>query len=198
MTRSTSSLLVFACFIFASVSVRAGSPLSVAKDAHLWLEGDSTLHKYKLDASKFTLEFVTADAAGDAAQIVTTNGVKSFDFRVRVADLTSGDKGLDDNMRKALLAEANPEITFRMQSYQTTAVTGGTFTAHLKGILAIAGTQHLSELDVQGTPSANGVHFVGEKRVLMSSYGVKPPVLMLGTIKTADAVVVKFDFTVAQ
>jgi polyisoprenoid-binding protein YceI len=190
---------VFACLTFGAVNAHADAPaLEVAKDGHLWLEGDSTLHKYKLNAAQFSINFALQNPAGDVSKIVTSNSVKTFELHVPVAQLTSGEKGLDDNMRQALDAEKNPEIIFAMSSYQTTPADAGAFSAHMKGVLTIAGKQRTVTLDAKGTPSATGVRFVGTKRVLMTDYGVKPPVLMLGTLKTADAIDVRFDFTITE
>ena len=202
MTRAKFSLfaLTTIALCLSASAARADTPVTfeVAKDGHLWLEGDSTLHKYKLNAKQFSVNFTLQEAVGDVKKVVTSNEVKTFELRVPVTELSSGEKGLDDNMRKALQADKNPEIVFQLSTYQTTPAANGDFTAHMNGVLTIAGKQRTVTLEATATPSATGVRFVGTKRVLMTDYGVKPPVLMLGTLKTADAIDVKFDFTVTE
>jgi hypothetical protein len=50
------------------------------------------------------------------------------------------------------------------------------------------------EIDAIATPADNGgLRVKGSKEFLMSEFGVKPPSLMLGTMKVRDKVKVNFD-----
>jgi polyisoprenoid-binding protein YceI len=64
----------------------------------------------------------------------------------------------------------------------------------MNGLLTIAGKE--KEIDISGTGTVDGngtVRMKGSKQFKMSDFGVKPPSLMLGTMKVGDMVTVSFD-----
>lgn len=175
-----------------AAGVELASPLvalSVSPGGRLWLEGDSTLHRYKTSAEEFK---VTAKGHGssDAEQLARHHGLDEFELTVPVLKLRSGEKGLDENLAKAMKAVTFPNIAFRMTSYEVSP----TLAIKIHGLLAMAGVEKPVDIDAASAKTPNGLHLVGTKSVLMSDYGIKPPVLMLGTIRTANSVAVKFDF----
>jgi hypothetical protein len=99
-------------------------------------------------------------------------------------------------MLKALRADQNATITFRLDSYEVDAgaTTADAFTTKAVGSLRIAGRERAIDLRVRSERVADGsVTAHGEREILMSDYGVNPPRMMLGTIRTGDKVVVKFN-----
>ncbi len=130
--------------------------ITLAKDSHVWLDGDSTLHAYRLDAKEVQVSFGAArvDENGDAGKaagleaFLRQGGLKTLDVLVALRGLGSGDSGLDENMRKALKADQFPQIRFLMDSYQCVpAGTSGRLSISIKGRLQIAGVQKLIEID---------------------------------------------------
>ena len=68
----------------------------------------------------------------------------------------------------------------------------------IAGSLTIAGKENSIELRGTGS-SENGVlRFKGSKQFKMTEYGVKPPSLMLGTMKVGDPVTVSFDLVLSE
>jgi polyisoprenoid-binding protein YceI len=64
----------------------------------------------------------------------------------------------------------------------------------LKGNLTIAGQEKPVTIDASLALDAGGALRVkGSKEILMSEFGVRPPTLMMGTLKVRDRVVVNFD-----
>lgn len=88
----------------AEIVPSASQSIRIDKASKLWLEGDSTLHKYRLDAMGLDVRMGEGAAGGSTGieGLAEHGGIKSLDVRVAVAKLTSGEGGLDDNMRKAL------------------------------------------------------------------------------------------------
>jgi polyisoprenoid-binding protein YceI len=68
----------------------------------------------------------------------------------------------------------------------------------IAGKLTIAGKENT--IEIRGTGSAdNGVvRFKGSKVFNMTDFGVKPPSLMLGTMKVRDPVTVSFDLVLSE
>jgi YceI-like domain len=116
---------------------------------------------------------------------------------VPVDKLASGEKGLDANMRKALKGDQFKEIRFRMQSYDVRppAASGALFTVLLHGRLSLAGVERAIDVDAAGVQAGTGIRLTGSKDLLMTDYQIKPPTMMLGTIKTANQITVKFAAT---
>ncbi|MEO8211707.1 MAG: YceI family protein, partial [Myxococcales bacterium] len=121
--------------------------------------------------------------------------LKSFDLFVPVEKLKSGDKGLDTNMWKALKSDKFKDIGFHMESYEVrpTGAAGAAFTLAMKGRLTIAGIEQPVEVMVNAFEVTGGLRVAGSKDLLMTDYQIKPPTMMLGTIKTKNLITVKFD-----
>jgi YceI-like domain len=178
--------------------------LVFAPGASLELFGDSTLHHYTVKASGMTVG-VGVDPAPRAAgaksrdleALVRSHFIKTFALTVPVAKLSSGEKGLDANLRKALKGDQYKDILFRMESYDVLApaASGATFALVLHGRLSLAGVERKIDVDAAGTRVGAGLKLTGSKDLLMTDYQIKPPTLMLGTIKTANLITVKFNAT---
>ena len=184
--------LITAGALVATAAVASGQMalprnLSLGKESRVWLEGTSTVRSYKCNATKFDMAVVaeTSDAPADM--------VKSASLTVPVAQLECGNKTMNEHMRKALKSEANPQISWRMTSYQ---VQGANVV--INGKLTIAGKENAIELRGTGSADNGTIRFKGSKQFNMTEYGVKPPSLMLGTMKVRDPVTVSFDLVLSE
>jgi YceI-like protein len=182
-----------------------GGKLSVVMgaDASLELEGDSSLHRYHAKASGMRLAVglddarVAAAAPLDLPWLVRGHFIKTLQLAVPVDGLSSGDRGLDDNLRKTLRSKEHREISFTMDSYDALAATQprSALTVVLRGRLSVAGVERRIEVGATGLWAGDGWRFSGSKSLLMTDYGVKPPTALLGTIKAANLVTIKFAVT---
>jgi hypothetical protein len=177
-----------------------GSPpaLNLVKGSILWLEGDSTLHKYRLNANQLqVISRMEMEGAGGGAgleALAAKGGLKSLEVSVAVLGLTSGESGLDENMRKALSAGQYHEIRFRMDSYQSQpGAEAGALALRIKGRLQIAAVEKPIEIDAVAVTDGQAMHVTGTKELLMTDYGVKPPKFMLGAMSVRDPVTVHLD-----
>ncbi|HTA17863.1 MAG TPA: YceI family protein [Polyangia bacterium] len=177
---------------------------TLAPGASLELDGDSTLHHYsakahgmKIDVSVDDARVVAAGKSSELEALIRGHVIKTFELTVPVNGLASGEKGLDANMRKALKGDLYKDIRFRMESYEVAAPVVGatTFKIVLHGRLSLAGVERHVDVDAVGARSGAGVRLTGSKDLLMTDYQIKPPTMMLGTIKTANLITVKFDAT---
>jgi polyisoprenoid-binding protein YceI len=106
-----------------------------------------------------------------------------------VASLDCGNGTMNSHMKKALKSDGNPQIFWKMSSY---SVSGTDVT--MKGRLSIAGKENPIELKATGDAESDGtIRMKGSTKFRMSEYGVKPPSLMLGSMKVGDPVTVSFD-----
>ena len=200
--RVLSSIAALSCCFAAAVSLAATQPapppatFSLAPGSRLSLEGQSTLHAYSSTATKVEataeLDGTFAADAADARAAVAGGALKSLRVAVPVAALKSGESGLDKNLQKALKQDTAPVIRFTLVDYKAEEAKDGSLLVKAHGRLSIAGVEKDTVVEAACRFSPGGVEVTGAKDVLMSDYGIKPPVLMLGAIKTADKVVVRF------
>jgi len=157
--------------------------LSLAKGSRLWIEGTSTVRSFSCSATKVDVNVVAEPGAA------SEDLVQSASLVVPVASLDCRNGTMNGHMQKALKAGQNPLITWKMDSYKV----DGTDVS-ITGRLTIAGKENPIELRGTGTADATGtIRLKGSKQFKMSEYGVKPPSLMLGTMKVGDPITVSFD-----
>lgn len=161
--------------------------LSLGKESRLWLEGTSTVRSFKCAAGKVDVA-VLGDPTATPGQIVKTASLSA-----PVAQLDCGNKTMNEHMRKALKSGEFKQISWTMSSYQ---VQGSSVV--IDGTLTIAGKENPIQLRGTGSVDNGVVRFKGSKQFKMSEYGVKPPSLMLGTMKVGDAVTVSFDLMLSE
>jgi hypothetical protein len=181
--------------------------LTFAPGATLELDGDSNLHRYSAKARHIEvgvdLDEARAAAAAtppDLETLVRGHFVKSFALVVPVDQLSSGEKGLDENMRKALKGAQYRNIRFQMDSYDVRmpSPSATAFTVTLHGRLSLAGVERRIDVAATCVRVGQGLRLSGSKELLMTDYQIKPPTLMFGAIKTADRITVKFNATLQK
>ncbi|MBI1797486.1 MAG: YceI family protein [Candidatus Eisenbacteria bacterium] len=198
-------MALVALALTAPLASALGAELGLMPGSDLGLKGKSTLHAFEAKASKLDVTFHSDPAAwpagvtgGEAVErVIRARGVTAMDVVVAVSGLRSGKDGLDKNMWKALLAEKHPEIRFAMQSYevQDSAATGE-MAITAKGPLTVAGVDRDITMAVVAHRDGETVKLHGSVALLMTQFGIKPPTMMLGAIKTADEITVEFDLVI--
>jgi hypothetical protein len=195
------------------VAIILAAPFAQAADVHLnlmpgsklWLTGSSTIHEYSSTASKLEVAFGHQDAAWNAAlprgeaieKLIQQHGVTSIVLTVPVKGLHSGKDGLDKNMYKALLAEKHPEIRFGMTTYDVhDGPKSGELAIDAKGKLSIAGVEKEQPITASAVREGDAVRLRGRVPLKMTQFGVKPPTMMMGTLRTSDDVIVHFDLLI--
>lgn len=163
--------------------------LTLGPDKKIWLEGTSTVRSFKC----VTQDFEAVPTPPPAPSTPLEKAVRSVDVTVPVNSLACGNGKMDEHLRKALKADANPDIRFQLKSYEVGEKTAEGTTVKAEGTLTIAGATRPIELDGVVVPTATGLRVQGQKQILMTEFGVKPPRLMLGTLKVGDAVTVHYD-----
>jgi polyisoprenoid-binding protein YceI len=157
----------------------------------LWFDGNSTVRSFKCTATNVTSNVVT-DAA-NAAEADVADLVSRASFVISVAGLECGNGTMNNHMRKALKADVAPEISFVMSGYE---INGSAAT--IKGALTIAGKENPVEIPATIEKDAAGVRVRAIKLIDMTQWGVKPPSLMMGTMKVKPTVSVNFDVLVKR
>jgi polyisoprenoid-binding protein YceI len=198
MTRAHLAAAALLATIAGLAGAQETARVSVSPESKLWIEGTSNLHGWSCKAEKLDAA-IDLDAAA-AAQLGSAppKALKRVDVKVPVKSLKCGHGAMDDNLYKALNADASPDVSYILATFE--AAPGDvkdTFTLHTIGTLAIAGKEKKVEMDVVATRLADGtVKASGMVPIKMTDFGISPPTAIFGRLKTGDEVKVNFELTV--
>ena len=207
-TRSvTLAIALLAAIAFGASDARAASAtastalkISLGAGSSLWIEGTSNVHDWMSRSKDLKLTFKGTRAAtqptnpGDLRALIATSAIRDVDLEVPVRSLLSEKKGLDKNLYKALQADAHPVIRFHIDEYRILPHEGAGDTLRLRawGPLTIDGTERTDTLNVSAYRAPAGLWIVGGEPLRMSEFGIRPPTMMLGTLRVADKLRVGF------
>ena len=142
-----------------------------------------------------TIRGWTCSASGSAEVTPGASApVPGFDTGIQTATLTVPVNGFDcpeeemrEHLLEALRADEFDEITFRLESYE---VSGRQ--AQATGSLTILDATEPVTFPISLSPSGAGVEIEGELRLDMTTYGVEPPVVMLGLLRVRPQIRIEF------
>lgn len=179
------------------VTAKQGTLLVLQSGSSLYMEGDSTLHKYQIHANSLSgSAVVKTSAKEDLVKALKAGKVGPMELIVPVADFKSRESGLDGNAHKALKTEANPDIKFVLKDETLKAGTSeGTYAMTAKGELSIAGVTNPVTLSGNATLKGDKVELKGVQNLKMSDYKVVPPSisLLVTSITCKDEIAIHYD-----
>ena len=156
------------------------------------IEGTSTVRGWSCEAKGFAV--TPQPASGFEAGVLNREKVlRTVTVTFPVAAIDCGNGTMNEHLRKALQAEAHPEITYTMVTYELRDAEGGV-AVEAEGTLAIAGQERAIAMAVAvSADETGGLRVQGEQTIDMTEFGVRPPRLMLGTLRVGEDVKVRFD-----
>jgi polyisoprenoid-binding protein YceI len=162
----------------------AAATLSFQPGSRVWVQGTSTVRSYRCESTRVE---GTAQAVG--TELSALGNVGGATVTVGVAGLDCRNNTMNEHMRKALKADENPTIRFRATSVRVTPEGAAT----MAGELTLAGSTQ--PVTLEGTVSSEDgqLRVRGTEPIVMTAYGVKPPSLMMGTMRVNPNVTVGFD-----
>ncbi|HET9424873.1 MAG TPA: YceI family protein [Gemmatimonadaceae bacterium] len=193
VTRTLGLAMVVAAAVTAGA--QGSTRVAVTPASKLWIEGTSNVHDWKCEATPFDADI---EIDGGGLSTAPARLVKSVGVKVPVKALKCGHGKMDENVQKALKADKNPDISYKLTTVEALPGTGkDDFILRTVGVLTMAGGETKVNMDVNATRLADGtIKATGTVPVKMTSVGVKPPTAMLGTIRCGDEVKVKFELMV--
>ena len=184
-------------------SIPVPAAVKLAQGSELWLEGTSTVHEYQSRTSELALVLLRDAAAPDPADVAAlgawlrSGNLRGLDLGVPLAPMRSGKAALDKNLLKALRASEFPEIRFKLTQSRIGAESGDTVAVTAEGVLRVAGRERPITVAGRLVKAEAGVWLEGRHALKMTEYDVKPPTMMLGTLRVHDPVVVHFRLLLA-
>jgi polyisoprenoid-binding protein YceI len=187
------SAVAFTIYV-AGLTAGAQAPVAVGS-ARVTINGTSNIHAYTASTTTVNVtraQFAAASAGPDFwANVLKPEAVEAFEITIPAATLTSPRDGLDKNMHKALLVKEHQDITFRLLRVEPRAGTPEGLRAI--GVLKVAGVEREVALDISAERKGSTLSVQGQVQLLMTDFGIKPPVAMLGMLKTDPKVTVAFE-----
>lgn len=190
---SLASLKVMAPIVGTVMLAGSAAPFQLQPESRLWVEGTSTVRSFTCQATDLRGTVAPAAGATGLAIAELQSSVSGATVVASVAGLDCGNGTMNGHLRKALEAPQHPNITFTMASHR---VGGAASPAQvtMNGNLRIAGQEKPVTIQAQAVQEPNGgLRVRGSKEIAMTEFGVRPPSLMLGTMKVGDRVTVHFD-----
>ncbi len=167
--------------------------IDLQPESKLWVDGTSTVRGYQCRA--VALAAVLQADGGNAVRAILAGekAIRGADLTIETGRLECGNGTMNGHMRKALKAETHPAIAFTLASYDLEK-SADTLRINLTGDLTIGGTQKTITLQALAKDGGDGTLRVeGTHELRMTEFGLKPPRLMLGTLKVHDKVKVGFN-----
>jgi hypothetical protein len=167
------------------LELRAGSELS--------FEGTSTLHSFHCKTTTMNAAVQVDPAYAGTKLSQVKQPLKTVEIVIPVKSIKCGSGGLEDNMYKTLKADKFPEIRYVLSTYEIPSSTDDGVTLQSIGTLTVAGQSKTIAMSIKAERRSDGsATATGTQDVLMTDFGIKPPVFMLGTLRTGNKVVVSF------
>ena len=120
------------------------------------------------------------------------NGVQTATLTVPVNAFNCPNDDMTEHLLEAMKADEFAEIIFELEGYEA----AGRQTV-ASGTLTITGVTEPVSFPVSLTPSGAGVEIEGELRLDMTTFGVEPPVVMLGVLRVRPQIRIQFTGRIA-
>lgn len=193
--RRRSSRILLALLVLgptAAAAAQAIDALKLQPESRLWVEGTSTVRSFKCEAGVVQAD-VLAEAPGAVSAVMDgQKAVSTVKVTIPAAQLDCRNGTMNGHMLKALKAKDNPTIEFALTSYDIAKSDAG-MNGTLTGTLTLGGVPRTITLDAVATEESGALRVRGTHQLTMTEFGLKPPSLMLGTMKVNEKVTVGFD-----
>ena len=170
----------------------ATSPITLQPESRLWINGTSTVRAFECKAGAIEAKVESPSANAVAALLAGEKAVTTATVTVPAERLDCGNGTMNEHMKKALKVKDNPTIEFTVESYTLAKAADGT-QAQLNGTLTLGGVTKPITVSALGKGEGDALRVTGSYEIRMTEYGLKPPTLMLGTLKVNERVKVGFD-----
>jgi len=167
--------------------------LTLQPQSKLWVDGTSTVRSFKCEAGSLDARVVTVAPGAVRSVVDGAKAVNSAELDVPAKALDCRNGTMNEHMLKALKAEQFPTIAFKVSSYDV-AKADTSLKGTATGELTLGGVTKTVTVAAQIREDADGtLRIVGTHELRMKEYGLKPPTLMMGTMKVNERVTVGFD-----
>ena len=190
-TRSTLIAVLALAPVITAWTNRNDGVLTLAPQSRMWFDGTSTVRAFTCSAG-LEADVTTTAPAAVSAVAAGQKAVSGVVVRVPAAKLDCKHGKMNEHMLKALKAVENPVITYTVASYELAKADVG-IQATLTGTLSLGGVEKPMVVIAKAKDEGGMLRVTGTQKIAMSEFGLKPPTLMMNTLKVGNEVTVGFD-----
>lgn len=163
------------------------------RTSQVWIEGSSNVADWRCRATTFDASIALAPTVANPDQAMAT-GLRSIDVRVSVRDLKCGNRKMEHDLYAALHATDPQSPAWILARFEVTGDHAGADSIKTRGALTVAGVERAVAVPVTVGLGTDGVlRARGAVSLLMTDFGVKPPIGLFGLIRSRNEVTVRFD-----
>ena len=178
--------------VLLGAAIAAGR-MDLQPESRIWVEGTSTVRSFTCTAAVVEADVATTKPKATNAVFAGEKAISDVAVRIPAARLDCKNGTMNGHMLKAIKADAAPTIGFSVKSYELLE-TGDDVTTKMKGTLSLGGTTRDVTIDAGLVQEPSGsLRVKGSYDLRLTEYGLKPPSLMMGSMKVGDLVKVNFD-----
>lgn len=170
--------------------------VDVSRGGQVSIEGSSNVTDWRCRATTFeaSIELTPGTPSIDAA---IATGLRSIDVRVLVRDLKCGNRKMEHDLYAALKASDPAQPSYILARFDVLKDGAGVDSIETRGAVTVAGVERAVTVPVSTVRGADGtLRARGAVSLLMTDFGVKPPVGLFGLIRSKNEVTVRFDLVV--
>ncbi|MEQ1855784.1 MAG: YceI family protein [Longimicrobiales bacterium] len=166
-----------------TLGVLAPQPSAAQSSVDFTVSGSSTVRGWTC-----TVRGTAQVSTGSGAAVRGfASGVSAVTLTVPVTAFECPEAEMREHLLEAMRAAEFPQITFRLDSYAANPQ-GAVAT----GSLTILSSTNPVSVPMSLTPSGSGVQLAGEVQLDMTTYGVQPPVVMMGLMRVRPQIRIQF------
>lgn len=193
MNTKTSILLL--AFLLICLGIEAQTTFTLAKESTMKIDGSSTVSDWSVEVTEATGNFTTSeDIKIEVGEILYSN----LEFSFPVDKMESG-RGpiMDSKIKKALISDVNPLVTYKSIENKITAADGDEFVLESVGTITAAGISKplTVTLNVFFNAEMKTMSFEGSKDLTMTMFNIEKPTAFFGKLVTKDEIIVKFNLS---
>ena len=178
--------LFISIMFFTVSSLNAQNTIIIPQSSVINVHGTSNVHDWDMKPNKINGEL----------GLSSSKQINSLLIKLEVKSLKSGNGIMDGKTYDAFEYKKNPYIVFQLTDASQAKLTDNDTEITLTGNLSFAGATRKISIKTTVKITKNGEYQLkGSVPLKMTDFGMKPPTAMLGTMKTGDAVTIKFDVT---
>ena len=195
MKMNLKSIAQVASFLIAlgsrTATAQSNYDIVASRSSIMRLSGISNLRNWSMNTGTFSGSARFNFAPGVTGRL---QSVGILAFSLPVLNLKSHNRLMDQDAYKALKTETYKNILFRLSGSKVVAGKhANEYFVYATGNLTIAGITRPIDLDVSCVMVDDGsIVCSGEYKLKMKDYGLKPPVLMLGALRTGEFVTLNY------
>lgn len=178
-------------------SIAAGQDraMTVRPESRVVLEGSSNVVDWACRTNAFEATIAVDSGFDPASLIGLAKPISRVTVRIPVRTLKCGHDRMNRDMYRSLRASQFPDIRYVLASYTVKgrAADSSKFTLLTVGDITVAGVTKRVEVPITAERWQGGAKGSGVVRLRMTDFGVRPPVALLGAIRTRNEVEVLFE-----